>query len=108
MRALCTPNERTEYTPYFLIFGREPKLLVDVALGVQSEEAMPVRYGKYVERMRQQLKDAYELANAASAPANKKNKRRYDQKVHPHSLSPGDRILIQNFGLKGKHKLADR
>lgn len=33
----CTPNEATGYIPYFLMFGREPKLPVDVALGFQSE-----------------------------------------------------------------------
>ncbi len=43
-----TPNETTEYTPDFLIFGREPELPVDAALGVQSEEAMPVTYGMYI------------------------------------------------------------
>ncbi|KAF7695844.1 hypothetical protein HF521_005938, partial [Silurus meridionalis] len=103
-----TPNETTGYTPYFLMFGREPKLPVDVALGVQSEEVVPVTYGSYVEGMRQQLKDAYELASAASARANRGNKRRYDKKVHSQGLNPGDRVLIQNLGLKGKHKLADR
>lgn len=103
-----TQNDATGYTPYFLMFGREPKLPVDVCLGVRSDEDSPISYGKYVERMRQQLKDAYELATAESARANKKNKLRYDKRMHLQSLSPGDRVLIQNLGLKGKHKLADR
>lgn len=70
----CTPNETTGYTPFFL-FGREPKLPVDVALGVQSDEVMPITYGRYVERIRQQLKDAYELASPASACANRENQK---------------------------------
>lgn len=65
-------------------------------------------YGKYVERMRQQLKEAYELATNASARANQENKLRYNKKVRRQSLNPGDRVLIQNLVLKGKHKLADR
>ncbi|KAI5085620.1 hypothetical protein C0J45_23669, partial [Silurus meridionalis] len=108
VHSYSTPNKTTGYTPYFLMFGREPKLPVDVALGGQSEEVVPVTYGNYVERIRHQLMNAYELANAASARANRGNKLRYDKKVHSQCLNPGDRVLIQNLGLKGKHKLADR
>lgn len=39
---------------------------------------------------------------------NEGNKRRYDQKIKFTHLLPGDRVLIRNLGLQGKHKLADR
>lgn len=71
---------------------------------------MQVSYSTYVGKMRKQLKDAYELVTTATACASEGNKLRYDRydkMVHPQSLSLGDRVLIKNLGLTGKHKLAD-
>lgn len=58
--------------------------------------------------MKRELEAAYQLAQATSAKMNQSNKERYDHKVRYHCLNPGDRVLIRNHGLKGKHKLADR
>ncbi|KAI4904995.1 hypothetical protein NFI96_020326 [Prochilodus magdalenae] len=63
---------------------------------------------KVLKRMKNEFEQAYQLAQATSAKMNMNNKLRYDQKVHYHCLSPRDRVLIRNLGLKGKQKLADR
>lgn len=62
---------------------------------------------KYLSRMKQELQAAYQLARNTAAKSNQGNKERYDQKVHYHSGSSGDRVLIRNVGLKGKQKLPD-
>ena len=49
----CTRQETTGQSPYFLMFGREPNLPVDLAFGVARERRRePITV--YVERLRQQ------------------------------------------------------
>lgn len=104
----CTSNEATGFSPYFLMFGREARLPVDLCFGVSADNTSPESYSKYVSKMKQELQAAYQLAQATSEKMNQSNKVRYDQKVRYHSLNVGDKVLIRNLGLKGKHKLADR
>lgn len=104
----CTPNEATGYSPYYLMFGREARLPVDLCFGTSSDGTKQETYLKYVTDMRKELKAAYELAESIAAKQNEGNKRRYDQKIRFSQLLPGDRVLIRNLGLQGKHKLADR
>ena len=58
--------------------------------------------------MRKELQKAYQLASDAATKSHLKNKARYGHRVGDLPLEKGDRILIQNVGLKGKHKLQDR
>ncbi len=37
-----------------------------------------------------------------------RNKQRYDLKVRESTLQAGDRVLVRNVGIRGKHKIADR
>ncbi len=101
----CTSNEATGFSPYFLMFGREARLPVDICFGVFADNISPVSYSKYVSKMKQELQAAYQLAQATSEKMNQSNKARYDHKVRYHSLNVGDRVLIRNLGLKGKQKL---
>lgn len=104
----CTPNEATGYSPYYLMFGREARLPIDVCFGASADDTSSSSHLKYVTRLKQSLHAAYQLAKASADKMNQSNKERYDQKVRYHRLSPGDRVLIRNLGLTGKHKLADR
>lgn len=36
-----------------------------------------------------------------------RNKQRYDLKVRESTLQAGDRVLVKNVGIRGKHKIAD-
>ena len=104
----CTQNEATGYSPYFLMFGREARLPVDICFGVSSDSSSEKTYLKYVSDMKKQLQAAYKLAEGTAGKQNQGNKQRYDKKIRYTQLMPGDRVLIRNLGLKGKHKLADR
>lgn len=104
----CTPNEATGFSPYYLMFGRHARMPVDLCFGTSSDNTTKETYLKYVTEMKKELKAAYELAECAAAKQNKGNKQRYDKKIKFTQLLPGDRVLIRNLGLQGKHKLADR
>ncbi|KAL4007883.1 hypothetical protein ACER0C_001735 [Sarotherodon galilaeus] len=104
----CTPNEATGFSPYFLMFGREARLPVDLCFETSSDGTQQKTYLKYVSDMRKELKAAYELAESVAAKQNDNNKQRYDKRIRFTQLLPGDRVLLRNLGLQGKHKLADR
>ncbi len=104
----CSLNEATGYSPYFLMFGREARLPIDLSFGVSSDGTSTKSYQRFVKTLQQELKSAYELAEENAGKKNAGNKRRYDQRLHYSHLVPGDRVLIRNLGLQGKHKLADR
>lgn len=98
----CTKNETTGFTPYFLMFGRTPKLSLDVFLGVSDD------YHHDVKQVKQTLETAYKAASTAAKKAAKRNAKYYDRKCRGVSLEVGDLVLVKNVGLKGKHKLADK
>lgn len=103
-----TRNDATGYSPYFLMFGREARLPIDLCFGVGSDEENDLKHHQYVANMRKELQKAYQLAADAASRNNERNKRLYDARVRNQTLEEGDRVLVRNLGLTGKHKLQDR
>ncbi|MEE6509392.1 hypothetical protein FKM82_025898 [Ascaphus truei] len=103
----CTRHESTGFSPYFLMFGREARLPVDVRLRVSTDGIHNATHFKYVQRLKDSLQQAYRQAEKSTAKLNADNKRRYDHKVRYRELRPGDAVLLRNLGVPGKHKLAD-
>lgn len=104
----CTKNDATGYSPYCLMFGREARLPVDICFGTSPDGESESSYQQYVARMRIELQSAYKLASEAATKSHLRNKAHYDQRVRDLPLAEGDRILLRNLGLTGKHKLQDR
>ena len=103
----CTKHDTTGYSPYFLLFGREPRLPIDVFL--PSHEANhEVTYTGYIADLRKRMKHVHELVEARMKKSGENRKKWYDVKVRGASLQPGDHVLVRKVGLKGKQKLADR
>ncbi|PJE77806.1 hypothetical protein CI610_03263 [invertebrate metagenome] len=103
----CTRHETTGQSPYFLMFGRNPRLPVDLAFGLDfghKEKSMTA----YVGDLRQRLKKAYELASANVSKAQSKQKRNYDSKVRGTTIATGDRVLVKVVAFDGRHKLANK
>lgn len=99
-----TKCDSTGYSPYFLMFGREARLPVDLCFGTSSERKAE-NHLKYVQKLKENLQHAYHLASEAASKSHQKNKRAYDKRIRFQSLDIGDRVLLKNWGLKGKHKL---
>lgn len=104
----CTKNEATGYSPYLLMFGREARLPVDICFGVSKENDEGVAYLQYVAKLRTGLHKAYQLATEAADKSHKRNKKAHDRLVKEQVLEEGDRVLLRNFGVTGKHKLKDK
>lgn len=59
-------NDSSEYSPYWLMFGREAQLPVDLAFGTSLDYTSQASYRGYVDRLRRSLKTAYEKVKEAS------------------------------------------
>ncbi|XDV44757.1 hypothetical protein PO909_012997 [Leuciscus waleckii] len=104
----CTRNETTGYTPYELMFGRSPRLPVDLAFGLPLSGEKHQPHSQYVQNLKSWLKESYDIASKNATKASEKNKVRFDQRVIPSKLEPGDRVLVRSVRLRGKHKLSDK
>ena len=103
----CTRHESTGHSPFFLMYGRHPRLPVDILLGAE-EYSQGQSYDKFVSELKHRLDFAYQLASTKAAESHQTQKARYDQRKRGNPVEPGDRVLIRNLGLKGRQKLADR
>ncbi|RXN02811.1 Retrovirus-related Pol polyprotein from transposon 412 [Labeo rohita] len=104
----CTRNEVTGYTPYELMFGRQPRLPVDIAFKLPTPEGQHSSHSEYVQRLKSRLKESYKVAMEKAAKIAHKNKVRYDRHVTVSDLEPGDRVLVRNVRIRGKHKISDK
>lgn len=103
----CTRPESTGYAPYFLIFGRHPRLPVDVTFGVNRNANSP-NHSSYVSALKQRLQESYNIATKAAAGAQQRQKARYDLQARGAVLEPGDCVLVRVLAFEGKHKLANK
>lgn len=103
----CTRQTTTGFAPYFLMFGRHPKLPIDVAFGL-GEDGDRVPKTKYAEEMQHRLKTVYDIASKNINNAQIKQKSGFDKKIKGAVLKPGDRVLVKTLAFDGRHKLADK
>ena len=99
-------HESTGFSPFYLMFGRHPRLAIDAFLGIRSSEERK-SHQDYVDRLKDRMADAYQNASEEARQKGRKYKWYYDHGVRYSVLEPGDRVLVKKVGIKGKHKLAD-
>jgi transposase InsO family protein len=105
----CTRHNTTGYSPYYLLYGRESRMPVDITLGVYPDDnGAEIPLTKYVSELRERLSHAYNVVNRNITKRGVKNKGLYDKKVRDSIFEPGDMVLMRNVNLHGKIKIADR
>jgi transposase InsO family protein len=102
-----TKCEVTGYSPYHLMFGRTPRLAIDAVLGILGQRVGGASPSEYMRQLELHLANAYKYANRCALVNADKAKQRYDIRVQEAKLLPGDRCVLRNNGIKGKHKLSD-
>ena len=105
----ATKHPSTGYSPYFLMFGRHPRLAIDAYLGIPSaEESTVVSQDHYATKLKKRLQFAYKVASKEAQKAAERNKTNYDLKVREATLDIGDRVFIRQVAFKGRHKISDK
>ena len=105
----CTRNAATGFSPYFLLFGREPRLPVDVEFGLQrgGKRGSPGE-SSYISQLRRRLKFAYRKAKHMAQKQQARHRGLYDLKCRGATLTVGDLVLVKQTAWKGRHKIQDR
>ena len=88
------------------MFGRNPKLPLDIDLGIPSMEQEPTSQQNYAQKY-SRLQWAYQRAQENSKKESEHHKKYYDQRAKCMELRP-DLVRVRIKALTGDHKIADR
>ena len=98
----CTRNEATGFSPFFLLYGRDPRLPIDLTFGfdkIQNGEHTNVN--SYVDEWQKNMGKAYQTASENAKKNANKGKQQYDKKIRSSELHEGDRVLVRNLLERG-------
>ena len=104
----CIKHESTGFTPYMLLFGREPKFPIDIAYGLNKDDSENKTYSEYITDLQGRITDVVDIFNRNADRARDKQKAYCDIKARAAKLLKGDRVLIKILAHEGKHKLTDK
>ena len=104
----CTVHETTGFAPLYLMFGRIPRLPIDIMFHHVLENYSIVSHHEFVNHLRKDLSEAAQIAQQRAYGEQDRHARIYNRKVKGLPLTVGDRVLLANRGEKGKRKVADR
>ena len=90
------------------MFGRCPRLPIDLTLGVNFDNGYTQPYTTYSENLRVRLQRSHKLARENAKKKAESNKKLYDVGTSPGVLLPGNCVLVRNLSPRGKIKLKDR
>ena len=103
----ATRHDTTGFSPFYLMFGRHPRLALDAFLGIEPSAESGRTQAEYTTKFLSRLSFAYQKASEEVARQTERYKSYYDQKVRKSKLAVGDRVVIRALGLKGKVKITD-
>ncbi len=105
----CTPHAATNYSPYYLMFGRHPRLPIDFELGLSREGiSKGVSKSRYIQKLQQRLNYAHKRATAITKKESERHKQYYDRRSRGVVLQPKDLVLVKRTAFTGRHKIQDK
>ena len=105
----CTKHPSTTYSPYYLMFGRQPRLPIDYEMGLPIDVLGDTcSKTRYVQKLKQRLDFAYKRSMEISQKQPQKYKLSYDKKVKGSQLQVDDLVLVKRVAWKGRHKIQNK
>ena len=104
----CTVSSVTGFSPYLLMFGRTPKMPLDVEMGNTLVDQEQESYQIYAKKLQARLKWAYQKAEENNKKDSERQKRYYDQKMKCMSLKPDELGPVCVKAPSGHHKNIDQ
>ncbi len=65
----CTTHETTKFAPFYLMFGRVPRLPVDIMFGSALRNGDVQTYDEYVETLQEDMREAIRIAQGNTTGA---------------------------------------
>ena len=87
-------QEATQFTPYFLMYGREARIPADLIYGLPPAENVSVSTDEFVEAQRTTLRQAYELTREHLGLSARRRKRQYDLRTRPQEYPVGSWVWV--------------
>ena len=91
---------QTGFSPHELLFGRKPRLPIDIIFG-EPEAVVAKTYPEYLKQWRTAMEEAHRIAAEKAGHSAEKGRMQYNKKVRTSELKQGDRVLVKNLLEKG-------
>ena len=103
----ATRSTVTGYSPYYLLFGRRPRIPVDYLFPTLRDSPHQTKMEVSVVAMQKRLKEAFTVARHLTSEKVARQCRYYDCKAGAVALQSGD-IMVRTDGFVGKRKVKDQ
>ena len=103
----ATRSAVTRYSPYYLLFGRRPRIPVDFQFPTHRDPPHTTSMAQSVATMQERLKEAFKVARQLMSEEAAKQRRYYDKTAGAISLQPGDVVMVRTDRFMGKRKVKD-
>lgn len=87
-------HSSTGFTPFYLMFGREAKLPIDLMYGTGNNNNMTTK--EYATQLKKGLEEAYSCAREKLAASHERRKEHYDKRVHGQPFAAGDLVWLHS------------
>ena len=104
----ATCSTVTGYSPYYLLFGRRPRIPVDYLFPTLRDSPHQNKMEVSVAAMQKRLKEAFAIARCLTSEEVAKQCCYYDCKAGAVALQPGDVVMVHTDGFVGKRKVKDQ
>ena len=101
----ATHSTVTGYSPYYLLFGRRPRIPVNYLFPTLCD--FPHQTKVSVVAMQKRLKEAFTVARCLTSEEVARQCCYYDRKAGAVALQPGDVVMVCTNGFVGKWKVKD-
>ena len=102
-----THSAVTGYRPYYLLFGRRPRIPVDYLFPTLCDSPHQTKMEVSVVAMQKRLKEAFTVARHLTSEEVARQCCYYDHKAGAVALQPGDVVMVCTDGFVGKGKVKD-
>ena len=104
----ATCSTVTRHSPYYLLFGRRPRIPVDYLFPTLRDLPHQTKMEVSVVTMQKRLKEAFAVARHLTSEEVAKQCCYFDHKAGAVALQPGDVVMVHTNGFVGKQKVNDQ
>ena len=104
----ATCSAVTGYSPYYLLFGRRPRIPVDYLFPNLRHSPHQTKMEVSVVAMQKRLKEAFTVARHLTSEEVARQCRYYDRKAGAVALQPGDIVMVCTDGFVDKQKVKNQ